>query len=624
MQKTKDENNNNPDLYLVNDKYITAMQGLATSSQQLDNLTKSTHDFYEQLKNIPKEAIDRLLEYFDALQGLEDANLGLREAQGEILTREDYTQSIENARSNIRTQEDNVALSDRAVEEAQAVLNFSRLHANDKLKDTVLNPEQAQINLENAMTASLQARTALVQAQQNLVSEEVKAYEAGQRVFEDRIALENAQKELVDADRELLEARGFDTRNQRSIRADITTSGNNRTSLREQLSDLETQHAAGLDHLSDTAYQQKHLEIERQIKAEDLTILNLNKELMELPLKYPKEALELIKQQESEIDAIVSLYKNLGREVPDNILGQKLVNIEEQRSQLEAQRDIYTTLINTVEGAVGSTFGSLFTKGWKQSVSEIDQELGNLQSEEASTNIEIANKNLTKLGYKMNKLNDTADKLSRNLNSAFDERTADDYMKSLDNMREKLATLDDERDEVNNLIALGPDGVEGGLKWAENDEGYQNLLEQLRNIDSEYDNLIESIRQMNHEMNNIDFTNAQNALSDYQDYLSRIQNELDHNVEMGYRMTSADYDRMIQQNANAQALAENAYREAYKRIQIAPGTNNTFEGIQKNSDTYRQLMSEANAAYDAWQQTIYSGEKTEREKELLPVKELQT
>jgi len=344
---------------------------------------------------------------------------------------------------------------------------------------------------------------------------------------------------------------------------------------------------------------------------------------MELPLKYPKEALELIKQQESEIDAIVSLYKNLGREVPDNILGQKLVNIEEQRSQLEAQRNIYTTLINTVEGAVGSTFGSLFTKGWKQSVSEIDQELGNLQSEAASTNIEIANKNLAKLGYKMNKLNDTADKLSRNLNSAFDEHTADDYMKSLDNMREKLATLDDERDEVNNLIALGPDGVEGGLEWAENDEGYQNLLEQLRNIDSEYDNLIESIRQMNHEMNNIDFTNAQNALSEYQDFLSRTQNELDHKVEMGYRMTSADYDRMLQQNATNQALAENAYREAQKRIQIMPMTNVTSDGIEKGSDRYKELMSEANAAYDAWQQTIYSGENTEREKELLPVKELQ-
>jgi len=97
---------------------------------------------------------------------------------------------------------------------------------------------------------------------------------------------------------------------------------------------------------------------------------------------------------------MIQHLKNLDKVIPDDLLAQKLFDIDEQRSNLTIQKNQYQSLIDNVNDIIGPmlqpfglNIGENFIKamGWDEKLKEIQAELDNLDVEQKETQDEQFN-----------------------------------------------------------------------------------------------------------------------------------------------------------------------------------------------------------------------------------------
>lgn len=601
----------NPEGYLLNDEYIKAAEGLSNTNEGIKQLNASTREYFDTLNNLPADAVNRMIAYLNALNGLESAKNDLKVANGGLLNADDFAGIIANTDELEKQAEEAYNLAHQDTSKAYADLLASK---SARPGSQVMDVETASAAYTEALTAETEAQADLLRAQIASMEARKQAYEAGTQQYQQRQDFLNNYASLLESERELEEARGFDTRTEEAIDVDIQISGESRKAMQDELDALvnDPEHG-GLNALE---FAQKRVELEKAIAGEDTKILNLNKELLELPLKTPERALEIIRETGKELDRQKQKYEQLGQAIPDELFQDLRNNAKSERTRLQNQSDIYAGLIEEAESS--GWFGRLFTKGWKEAKAEIDDQIANLDIELVNLDNEEINQDLAEIGYAMDELQDKGQKLQKALESSMTVRTEDSYLEAIENANAQMKNLMQQRKEIQDQIDAGP---EEGESWDENDSKYQELLGQLRSIDNEYESLGESVRGWYRDMRNLNIVSITNELEKYEAELERIENRYNNLQDLGYRMTTSDYELLGQMYTNEADIRQREYLAKSARLQEVPMMGVTIEGVRIGSDDYKQIEAEANTAYLAWQNALQKAAQNDRTIELLPVQE---
>ena len=560
MQKIKDEN---PDDYLLNDKYIEAVNGLAGVESQIDDINKEIWESRDAIDAIPIEKINRIIEMYQTMAGLGESRRNLKVAQGEELTSGDYADAITNAEGIIRENQEKRDLAYADFLEKQAALTFANLNP------TIRNREVAQTNFEDAYTAYVEADTALNTAQADLARTQAEASEADMKQFQNRIAYLNTLKARIQAEREALEATGYE-RGKVEIVEDMGISREMSSALQAELDQLDASYLSGDSKKTYLQYLQERQQILSQMKDEEIALINYQKELETIPMKAPEKALKNLKKAGDEIDRIIASFRNVDKEVPDSFLADKLTNIEAQKSQITTIRNFYAGLVKTV----GAVFGDVFVEGWKDKVAELDQQLVDLDSQAYNIGKEQDNKAFVHIGYQLDELKEKAKQTQKALEDTTTPKSAEKYQMAIENAVEQQKALTKQINITKEQMAKFTN---------ENDPGYQQLKTQLRSLQDEYSGLAQSVHGWAQALRDLDLSHAITGLEDYQRNLNNMIKEQDNKSNVfGFMLTEDDYKDRAD---SYQTLAEQEY-------EIAQKYSKRMAGVMNGSDDYKSYLAE--------------------------------
>lgn len=543
-----EEIQNTDDEYVFNTIWQAAYTGLSNVNAELTNVNSNLKETKNTLDNIDIEKYEALIARNQAIEGREEAKRGLKTSQGQLLSSEDYTTTLN------RLEDDIVQKQGIALEKANDLaLKQALKNAHNGLIDkgvttdkdgNAYNLEQDEIAIREASIALENANTDVLTAQKNLADTQAQANKADQAQYETRISMLNTLRDRLVSEREALEATTGEQRGESQINEDIGLSQNMINALQDALDYLDNNWQDA--NMTELEYLQQRASYIKQINDEEVKTAGYEKEISELIAKAPKNAMTRLQDSRKEIDSMIAEYTNLDKEVPDDLLNKKLGNIEAQKSQANVLYNIFNTLAEGRKLLFGEDDATYLE--WKQQAQEYKEQVDNLTSESIDTQNMIDNKGLTHLGYQLDELKREGEDLQRVLSKKVKPDTSD-YEKAISNMVSQNKNLNEQIAEVkSNMDGLDP-----------NDTKYEEYQGQLFSLKQEIQSNIDTLVEWQQELDMLNFDRASEALEKYIDTFNKQQNKKDNEVSLGYRMTEEDYQNDIE---TYQHIVESAQRNA--------------------------------------------------------------
>lgn len=560
----------NPDDYLFNDKYIKASTGLSNVNQNMKTLNQETREYSEQLRNLPLEGINRMIDYLNALNSLNDTKRAIKQAQGMMLTPEDYATDIANAEQERNTRQGALNIARNEVEFQAARLNYARLHPEDKRLSSV---ESIQADWEATVVSATEAEDELLKAELAVIQARREAYDAGMEQYNQRLGFLENYKALLDKERELAEARGEDIIARENITTDIQISAESKKALEEELTNLDS------SKLSPLEYSQEQVRIRNAIADADKQILEYNKQLAELPIRETEKAYDRLKKFGDEIDSAIAAHQNLGELVPEGLFDTKLQNITDQRENVVAQRQFYSNLINTTKksGAFGEFITDIF--GWDDKLADLDKQMLDLDVQRQNTNEQKNKQALDIYTNQLNALKREAQKTQKVLDNIKIPNTVGKYTTLIKNATSQQSVLLKQMQNIQTQMKDYKD---------QDDPGYQNLLTQLNGLRDEYDNLTESVNQWHQAIIDLPMEKINRALELNGSNLEYESSEREEKTARGELVTDADYKRTL-------AIAKNNVDQKNSALNIKRTDLENAEHDYEEAGTEENLIILQNA-----------------------------
>lgn len=316
-------------------------------------------------------------------------------------------------------------------------------------------------------------------------------------------------------------------------------------------------------------YQQEVDNIDSSIKELDMSIIQWQKDMENLPIQKLGWALDSLKDKADRLQDALSMKEAVGKEVKISDYTSLINNANAQITKLMAENEKFEAQQK------GMDVNSEAYQELQEQINNNDASIRDLNSSIVQWQNNIKNISVEKLGWALDKLKARADELqdALDLKEALGQQiTVSDYNRLIKNAQDRIKKLNAENAEY----------IAQQFGMDINSKAYQELQKKIDSNNASMRDLDASTVQWKKDIEDLKLKKLENQLSSLNETLDKLNNKMSLHEAQGLEETSDIYKKLIQNGMD--------------RIEILKQENKLLKaqqkGMDKNSDAYQELQKQ--------------------------------